>query len=264
MNQVTGEACEFYRNVLDILRESKIDILIGGAFAHEHFTGISRDTKDLDIFLRERDLDPALTRLGASGYRPEVKFSHWLGKVHDTGSERFVDIIFNSGNGLCKVDDRWFDNSPSGFVFDRPVRFCPPEETLWQKSFIMERERYDGADIAHLLRAQADNLDWQRLLERFGSHWRVLLSYLTLYGYIYPTERSKIPDWVLQELLERSSREIGPDAPGPSVCAGTFLSRSQFQIDVESWGYRDARVPNMMTPDQVKEWTQAADKEKKT
>ena len=44
----------------------------------------------------------------------------------------------------------------------------------------------------------------------------------------------------------------------------TFLTRSQFQIDVESWGYRDARIPNMMTPDQVKEWTQAADQEKKT
>ena len=26
------------------------------------------------------------------------------------------------------------------------------EESLWQKAFIMERERYDGADVAHLLR----------------------------------------------------------------------------------------------------------------
>ena len=255
---------DFYGNILDVLREACIDILIGGAFAHEHFTGISRETKDLDLFLRERDVDAALARLRAAGYLPEIKFSHWLGKVHDPHGPQFVDMIFNSGNGLCKVDDGWFHHAPAGTVFGRPVKFCPLEETLWQKSFIMERERYDGADIAHLLHAQSENLDWRRLLHRFDGHWRVLLSYLTLYGYIYPTERGRIPAWVLRRLLELSMREIGENAPGPPVCAGTFLSRSQFQVDIEAWGYRDARVPQLMTPQEVETWTKAAEEEKKT
>jgi hypothetical protein len=58
------------------------------------------------------------------------------------------------------------------------------EETIWSKAFVMERERYDGADIAHLLRASAERLDWHRLLERFDAHWPVLLSHLILFGFI--------------------------------------------------------------------------------
>jgi hypothetical protein len=264
MNEPHNGVHNFYRDVLDILREGNIDILIGGAFAHEHFTGISRDTKDLDLFLREKDLQRAFDQLRAAGYSPEIKFSHWLGKVYDQERIQFVDIIFNSGNGLCKVDDIWFDHAPTGFALGRPVKFCPIEETLWQKSFIMERERYDGADIAHLLHAQSDKLNWKRLLCRFAGHWRVLFSYLTLFGYIYPTERSKIPDWVQHELLDLCVREIGQDDPGPPMCLGTFLSRAQFQIDIEVRGYRDARIPSLMTTAEVERWTRAAEEEKKS
>jgi hypothetical protein len=249
---------DFYPDTLDILQEAKVPILIGGAFAQEYFTGISRDTKDLDLFLRERDLQRALDALGAGGYRTEIKFSHWLAKAYDKDGLEFVDIIFNSGNGLCKVDDAWFENAPGGEVFARPVKFCPAEETIWQKAFIMERERYDGADIAHLLRAQSEHLNWHHLLRRFDRHWRVLLSYVMLFGYIYPTERTKIPNWVQGKLLRLYSRELGHDTPGPRVCAGTFLSRAQFIVDIEAWGYRDMRCPELLTPQDVERWTAAA------
>jgi hypothetical protein len=254
---------KFYGDVLDILHESKIPILIGGAFAQEHFTGVSRDTKDLDIFVRETDLQKTLNALNTAGYRTETKFTHWLAKAYDSRSAEFVDIIFNSGNGLCKVDDAWFDNAPCGIAFGRPVKFCPIEEAIWQKAFIMERERYDGADIAHLLRAHGETLDWQRLLGRFGDHWRVLLSYITLYAYIYPTERSRIPDWVQRRLLDLAANEIGRDDSGSPVCAGTFLSRAQFQVDVEHWNYRDSRIPQTMSPQEVERWTSAAAEEQK-
>ncbi len=57
---------------------------------------------------------------------------------------------------------------------------------IWSKAFIMERERYDGADIAHLILACGRDLDWRRLLGRFGRRWRVLLSHLVLFGFVYP------------------------------------------------------------------------------
>ena len=60
----TNGAHDFYGDILDVLREGEIDIPIGGAFAHEHFTGIARDTKDLDLFLREQDLARALAAQG--------------------------------------------------------------------------------------------------------------------------------------------------------------------------------------------------------
>ena len=51
----------------------------------------------------------------------------------------------------------------------------------------MERERYDGADVAHIILAYGDRMDWRRLIDRFGRYWRVLLSHLVLYGFIYPS-----------------------------------------------------------------------------
>lgn len=53
----------------------------------------------------------------------------------------------------------------------------------------MERERFDGADVAHIILKRGKRLDWGRLLSRFGEHWRVLLSHLILFDYIYPSEK---------------------------------------------------------------------------
>ncbi|MDQ3811736.1 MAG: hypothetical protein M3336_15755, partial [Chloroflexota bacterium] len=118
-------------------------------------------------------------------------------------------------------------------------------------------ERFDGADVAHLLLARAEVLDWQRLLRRFGSHWRVLLSHLVLFGYIYPSERDRIPGWVMQDLLRRLSDSLSAPPPSERVCRGTVLSRQQYLIDVERWGYRDVRTrpENPMTPAQIAAWT---------
>ena len=256
-------ARNFYRETLDILEGAAAPVLIGGAFAQEYFTGISRATKDLDLFLTKSDLQRALAALRCQGYRTEITFSHWLAKVYDKDEKKFVDIIFNSGNGLCMVDKSWFERAPSGEVFGRPAKFCPVEESIWQKAFIMERERYDGADIAHLLHAQSEKLDWHLLLNRFGEHWRVLLSYITLFGFIYPSERTKIPDWVQRQLIGNLSAEVGRDVRGDNICAGTLLSRAQFIVDIDEWGYRDVRTPDLMSPEAVERWTAAAQAERK-
>ena len=256
-------AHDFYRAILDILDEAKIPCLVGGAFAQEHFTGITRSTKDLDLFLLESNVPRALNVLDRAGYRTEMTFSHWLGKIYAHDGVEFIDMIFNSGNALCKVDTVWFDHAPAGEVFGKPVGYCPVEESIWQKAFIMERERFDGADIAHLLRAQASTLDWHRLLRRFGEHWRVLFSYVALFGYIYPTERSKIPEWVQHHFADKLVQEIGRNAPGEPVCAGTLLSRMQFLVDIQEWGYRDVRAPELMSPEALTEWTAAAEGERK-
>ncbi len=124
----------------------------------------------------------------------------------------------------------------------------------------MERERYDGADIAHLLHANAEQIDWDGLLERFGDHWRVLLAHLTLFGYIYPGERDRVPHWVMNRLLARLATEVRqPPAQDPHICAGTLLSREQYLHDVEQLGYVDGRLTpaSTMTPEDVAVWTEA-------
>jgi len=123
----------------------------------------------------------------------------------------------------------------------------------------MERERFDGADVMHLLRAQAEHLDWPRLLARFGADWRVLLSHLLLFGFVYPSERERVPATVMRELLGRAQAEVGSRPSNGRVCQGTLLSREQYLTDVEQWGYADARrTPRAsMTPAQIAIWTEA-------
>ena len=57
---------------------------------------------------------------------------------------------------------------PSSMIFDTPVKIVPLEELVWQKAYIMERERFDGADIAHLLLKCGERIDWEHILRRFG------------------------------------------------------------------------------------------------
>jgi len=256
--EVEPRAADFYRQALRAMHDAGIPFLVGGAFAHACYTGIRRATKDLDLFIRREDCERIAQVAQAHGWRTEMSHPHWLAKMYD-GPE-FIDLIFNTGNGLMPVDERWFRNNHRAEILGVPVLVANAEDSLLSKAFIMERERYDGGDIAHLLQATAERLDWSGLLERFGPHWRVLLAHLTLFGYIYPGERHRIPIWVLDRLLARLAREMQqpPDA-GENVCAGTFLSREQYLPDIEQRGYVDGRLTpaSTMTAEDVAAWTDA-------
>jgi hypothetical protein len=254
LEQLDPSAFHFYRHAFEILKDAEIPFLLGGSYAFGHYTGIARHTKDLDLFVRPAHVQHTLQVLAAAGYRAELFFTHWLGKAFH-GND-FVDIIFSSGNGLCRVDDAWFANAVGGHVLGVHVRLTPVEEMIWQKAYIMERERFDGADVIHLLRARGRQLDWDRLLARFGAHGRVLLSHLILYGFVYPDDRDSIPARVLSELIAGLDRDPSGVA---RTCMGTVLSRTQYLADIEEWGYADPRLasPASLTNDQLTRWTDA-------
>lgn len=257
-DEVAPDTAAFYRRALRSLVDAEIPFLVGGAFAHACFTGIRRSTKDLDLFLRRQDLDRVQQVMQAQGWHTELTYPHWLAKVY--AGEDFIDLIFNSGNGLTPVDDRWFHDNAWADVLGVPVRVANMEDSMLSKAFIMERERYDGADIAHLLQANAERIDWGRLVERFGAHWRVLLAHLTLFGFIYPGERHRVPPWVMESLMEKLQAEVArPPAHDPRVCAGTLISREQYLHDVERLGYTDGRLTpaSTMTESDVAMWTAA-------
>ena len=247
----------FYTRSMRALNDAEVPYLVGGAYAFERYTSIARHTKDFDIFVRPGDLDDAFAILAGAGCETEITFPHWLGKAKCDGE--LVDIIFSSGNGIATVDDAWFEYAVDDCVLGVPAKLIPAEEMIWSKGFIMERERYDGADIAHVLHARADVLDWRRLLLRFGRHWRVLMSHLVLFGFIYPSERSRIPAWVMTELTRRLQRETAsvPVSDSAPVCRGPILSRAQYLPDIEERGYVDVRLTHesAMNEDDIQLWT---------
>jgi hypothetical protein len=252
-----GKADRFYRRVMQVLQEANIPFLMGGAYAFGVYTGICRDTKDFDLFVRRADLNRALDAAQRSGFESEKTFPHWLGKIKSDES-CIIDLIYRAGNGLCEVDESWFERARDAQAFGLSVKMCAPEEIVCMKAFIMERERFDGADVAHILQSCAKEMDWRHLLERFGSHWRVLLSHLVLFGYIYPSERARIPTAIVDKLLGRW-REESLVASSDRVCRGTLLSREQYLPDVREGGFRDARLegPESLAPQDVQHWTDA-------
>jgi hypothetical protein len=256
------QASAFYRQALLALQAAQMPFLVGGAYALAHYVGISRQTKDLDIFVQPSHCADTLEVLQAAGYPTELTSPHWLGKAFC--DQDCIDVIFSSGNSVATVDEAWFTHAVEADVLGIAVQLCPPEEMLWSKAYVMERERYDGADIMHLLRAYGAQLDWTRLLSRFGTHWRVLLSHLVLFGFVYPTEHSQVPTWVMQELLRRLQGEMHHASTANRLCQGTLLSRIQYQTAIECWGYHDARLvpPVCMAADDAAYWTAAVAKEK--
>jgi predicted nucleotidyltransferase len=256
--EVAPDTAAFYRRALQALVDAEIPFLVGGAFAHACFTGIRRSTKDLDLFIRRQDLERVQQVVQAEGWHTELTYPHWLAKVY--AGEDFIDLIFNSGNGVTPVDDRWFEDNAWADVLGVPVRVANMEDGMLSKAFIMERERYDGADIAHLLQANAERIDWPRLVERFGANWRVLLAHLTLFGFVYPGERQRVPQWVMEHLMQKLQAEVAqPPARDERVCAGTLISREQYLHDVEQLGYTDGRLTpaSTMTESDVAKWTAA-------
>jgi hypothetical protein len=254
----------FYRRVLELLQESRIPFLVGGGYAFAHHTGIDRHTVDLDIFVTPEDVPRVMEAGRKAGYRARVVFAHWLGKVYQ--GDRYVDVIWSSGNGVARVDHEWFDHAPREVVFGHRVRLVPAEEMIWSKSFVMERERFDGNDILHLIRAHGRRLDWSRLLRRFGPHWRVLAAYAVLFGFAYPGERGKIPAQVMRAITRRLTQETSRNEETSRngevrqpVCLGTLLSRQQFLPDL-SWGYHDGRLTlGTMNRGEIERWTAAAE-----
>jgi hypothetical protein len=120
----------------------------------------------------------------------------------------------------------------------------------------MERERFDGADVAHLLRSSAAGLDWERLLARFAGHEPVLLAHLILFRYIFPDSRDNVP----QPVIERLQQIAVDDRPAiEDLCRGTLISRAQYLIDIGERGLRDARMPPIgrMKPEDIAHWTAA-------
>src|SRR5437879_6663009 len=150
-----------FREVIGLLERNHVPFVISGAFAlHEH-TGIWRDTKDLDLFLPTGEMQPALQHFKEAGFEIEIRDPVWLGKAWRDGY--FIDLITGMSNAVIQVDQSWIDRSHAAEVLGVPARVLSAEELIASKIFVTRRERFDGADVAHLIFATRDTLDWGRL-----------------------------------------------------------------------------------------------------
>jgi len=101
-----GGRDSFHRKSMAALQNANVPFLIGGAYVVEAYAGVSRRSKDFDLYVRPHHVDVAMDTLARAGCKTEKTFPHWLAKV-GRGRDH-IDLIFRAGNGLCEADDSWF------------------------------------------------------------------------------------------------------------------------------------------------------------
>lgn len=231
------EAKTFYREALQMLNESGASYMLGGAFAFFHYTGIFRDTKDLDVFCKASEYPKIMKFFSEKGYRTELTDVRWLAKVFK--DEYYIDLIFDTVNNICRVDDLWYHHAVKADFDGIEVLLIAPEELIWAKMYVQNRERFDGADVNHLILKTGKNLDWKRLLHHMEQHWHILLSQLIMFQFVYPSDFHEIiPKWVFDDLMSRAHEQYDLPSPLEKVCRGPVIDQTQYSVDIKEWGYK--------------------------
>ena len=203
----TSPAHAFYAEVLKILNHEKFMFMVAGGFAVNAYTGLRRATKDIDVFCKAGDYPKILNKFTSLGYKTQVLDERWIAKIFK--GKFYVDLILGSSNLVSLVTDDWF------------------------------KERYDGADIAHLILLKHQEINWGRLLSSLEQYWEVLLVHLLNFRFIYPSEREKIPSWLMKELLSRLQHQFELPTPKMKVCRGRMFSVEDYTVDVTDLGCAD-------------------------
>ncbi len=243
------EAEGLYRDVLLLLNERNIPYAVSGAFALREYTNICRITKDLDLFLTSENAMRALACLADQGFETEVCDPVWLAKAHQDGY--YVDLITGMSNAVVVVDDSWIERAVESEIVGVPTKVLGAEELIASKLFVTRRERFDGADIAHVIYGTKGQLQWDRIVSLAGEHWEILLWALLFFRYAYPAHTDYVPQSVWLSLLVKFSRVLATPDPKARF-RGSLVDDNMFAIDLHEWGlpnileeYRARRNPKL-------------------
>jgi hypothetical protein len=231
------EAHAFYKEALELLNGSGACYMLGGAFALFHYTGIYRDTKDLDVYCKSSEYPKILKFFGDKGYKTELTDVRWLAKIFK--GEYYIDIIFDTPNNICRVTDHWYKYAVKSEFKGLDVLLIAPEELIWAKIYVQNRERFDGADVNHVLLKKGKDLDWKRLLRHMEQHWHLLFAQLLVFQFVYPSDyHDIIPKWVFDNLIARANEQYDVPFPQERVCRGPIIDQTQYSTDIKDWNYK--------------------------
>lgn len=228
------EAETFYQNALQTLSASKIHFMVGGTYSIKKYTGIARPTKDLDIFCKAGDYPKLIKLFQEQGFKTTLHDSRWIAKVYK--NNHYVDLIYGTPSGMWQVDDSWFKNASYTKILGVRVRVIPPEEMILARIYVQSRDRYDGADINHIILKHGAKLNWKKILNFMESHWELLYSQIMNFRFVYPSERGIIPKWLMAELNQRVEHQLNLPIPKDKTSRGPLLSHDQYQVDAK-WGF---------------------------
>lgn len=194
-----------FRAALTAMNEFNIPYVIGGAFAIYSYSGVWRNTNDLDLYIERRYLSRAAEILASQGFKDRGEMAagdrEWI--YHAVNDGTVVDLIWQPPNHMGTIDESFYASGIDGRFLDVPTRYMAAADLIWTKIFIMNRQRCDWPDIFHVVRSSPASVDWTSLMHRVSNHWPVLLSFIVLFDWVYPNEAQSIPQDVRSDLLNR-------------------------------------------------------------
>ena len=142
------------------LRQANVPFLLGGSLA-SWARGGPESRHDLDLMIKEEDVERALAALREAGMRADDPPEEWLVKAWD--GDVLVDLIF-SPKGL-PVTDEVIARGDVMSVLSMEMRVMALEDVLITKLMAITEHslRYEGPLV--IARALRERIDWDRVRE---------------------------------------------------------------------------------------------------
>lgn len=224
---ISGEEWPTYKKGMEVLRQAGVPFLLGGGFALAAFTGRWRDTKDIDFYVKPMDkarVVAALTEAGFRDYFARLPYDpKWI--YRSVRGDVIVDIIWSMANQRAQVDDLWFKRAAPVRIRGQKLWVVPPEEFMWCKLYILQRDHCDWTDVLNLLYAIGPKLNWAHVLTRLGEDTDLLKALLTLYGFLCPGAARQLPAHLWRQL------EMKP----PRAPRATLVEQRIRWLDSRAW-----------------------------
>lgn len=177
-----------FSDVVTAAEAAGIEVLLGGALGLSAYMPLRRRTKDVDLYVMPEDRQRLIAVLSENGFEDlydQMPYDRgWIYRGVRRGV--IVDIIWSFANRRAEVDERWFRHSRAIPCADTVLRIVPPEELIWAKLFVMQRDRCDWPDILNLLFYTGATLDWERLAARLGPDRPLLEALLSVFTWLCP------------------------------------------------------------------------------
>lgn len=183
------------------LSDAGVQFLLAGALALATYTGHWRNTKDVDVIVRDSDRERAIDALKRAGFEDyferEGYDRTWIFRGWKAGV--LFDVIWALPNHRVGIDDGWFEHASA--VSLRGVRFlvAPAEEIVRVKLYVMQRERCDWVDVLNVLAATVEQISWRRLVQRMGRDLPLLHAALAIFNWMCPGRAHALPAWLRKQ-----------------------------------------------------------------
>jgi hypothetical protein len=210
---IPPEQWSVYASYLTEMIRRSLPYAVGGGLAISAYSACVRNTKDMDLFILEKDSQAAIDlsrELGFEEYTAVPYDRTWSYRCSRGGY--IIDFLWKMLNGKAFVDGDWVNLGWDLQVRGVPVKFLPVEELILAKLYILRIDRADWPDILSLLYARGTELDWERLLSKLGEDRLVLGALVNLLRWMCPGRSSRFPDFIWAPL-----GLLPPSSSGPEV-----------------------------------------------